>query len=451
MKKIFLSITFLATIIAGKSQETVYPAKAQTATIALTNAIIHIGNGELLLDGTIVFSNGKIVEVSASASTINAKIIDCKGKHIYPGLITPQTDLGLNEINSTRSMIDVRELGEINSNIRAAVAYNSDSKVIGTLRSNGILLANIIPEGGIISGSSSVMQLDAWNWEDAAYKIDNGIHFRVPNLSSGRSRGFGGFGNAGAATDPLKAAMERIDNVRRFFNEAKAYFAEAKPEHTNLKFESVRGLFNEVEAYPNRDWSVIKKILRPQQVFFIHAETVKEMQVGIEFAKEFGFKAVIVGGTDSWKITDYLKENNVAVILGEMHSLPLTQDDDVDQPYKTPFLLQQGGVLFAISDTHGESRGMNLMFNAGTAAAYGLTKEQALTSITLSAAKILGVDAITGSLEKGKDANIIISDGDILDMRSSKVTQAFIQGRDVSLDNKQKQLNERYKYKYGIK
>jgi len=146
-----------------------------------------------------------------------------------------------------------------------------------------------------------------------------------------------------------------------------------------------------------------------------------------------------------------LKENNVAVILGEMHSLPLTQDDDVDQPYKTPFLLQQGGVLFAISDTHGESRGMNLMFNAGTAAAYGLTKEQALTSITLSAAKILGVDAITGSLEKGKDANIIISDGDILDMRSSKVTQAFIQGRDVSLDNKQKQLNERYKYKYGIK
>lgn len=452
MKKIFLSITFLTSLIVGKSQETVYPAKPQTETIALTNATIHIGNGVLLLDGTIVFSNGKIVEVSQTASTSNAKIIDCKGKHIYPGLITPQTDLGLNEINSTRSMIDVRELGEINSNIRAAVAYNSDSKVIGTLRSNGILLANIVPEGGIISGSSSVMQLDAWNWEDAVYKIDNGIHFRVPNLSSGRGRGFGGFGNAGgAATDPLKAAMDRIDNVRKFFNEAKAYFAEAKPEHTNLKFESVRGLFNEVEAYPTRDWSLIKKILRPQQMFFIHAETVKEMQVGIEFAKEFGFKPVVIGGTDSWKITDYLKENNVAVILGETHSLPLTQDDDVDQTYKTPFLLQQGGVLFAISDTHGESRGMNLMFNAGTAAAYGLTKEQALTAITLSAAKILGVDAVTGSLEKGKDANIIISDGDILDMRSSKVTQAFIQGRDVSLDNKQKQLNERYKYKYGIK
>jgi imidazolonepropionase-like amidohydrolase len=451
MKKIFLSTIFLASMLVGKSQETVYPAKPQTGVIALTNATIHIGNGNVIENGTIVFNNGKIVEVSATASTSNAKIIDCKGKHIYPGLITPQTDLGLNEINSTRAMLDLRELGEINTNIRSAVAYNTDSKVIGTLRSNGILLANVIPQGGILSGSSSVMQLDAWNWEDAAYKLDNGIHFRVPNLSS-RGGGRGGFRGAGAAgTDPIKEAMDRIDNVRKFFQEAKGYYAETKPEHTNLKFESVKGLFNEMDANPNVNWSVIKKILRPQQFFYVHAETVKEMQVGIELGKEFGFKTVIIGGTDSWKISDYLKENNVGVIIGEMHALPLTQDDDVDQPYKTPYLLQQAGVLFAISDTHGESRGMNLSFNAGTAAAYGLTKEQALTAITLNAAKVLGIDDVTGSLEKGKDANIIVSEGDILDMKTSNVTQAFIQGRDVSLDNKQKQLYERYKYKYGIK
>ncbi len=449
MKKIFLSIALLTITLIGKSQETVYPAKPQSGVIALTNATIHIGNGEVIENGMIVFGGGKILDIRPTAAIADVKVIDCKGKHIYPGLITPETDLGLNEINSTRSMSDVRELGEINSNVRAAIAYNSDSKVIGTLRSNGILLANIVPQGGIISGSSSVMQLDAWNWEDATYKLDNGIHFRVPNLTAGRGRGFGGLGNA--AADPLKAAMERIDNVRKFFREAKAYYAEAKPEHTNLKLEAVRGLFNEMEAYPNTNWSVIKKVLRPQQVFFVHAETVKEIQVGVELAKEFGFKTVIVGGTDSWKITDYLKDNNVAVILNDMHSLPLTQDDDVDQPYKTPFLLQQAGVLFAISDTHEESRGRNLMFNAGTAAAYGLTKEQALAAITLNAAKVLGIDAMTGSLEKGKDANIVISDGDILDMKSSKITQAFIQGRDVSLDNKQKQLYEKYKYKYNIK
>jgi imidazolonepropionase-like amidohydrolase len=414
------------------AQETVYPAKQQTQAIALTNATVHIGNGMVLENATIVFNKGKIVDVTTSTPASTAKTIDCKGKHIYPGLITPETDLGLNEINSTRATQDVRELGEINTNVRAAIAYNADSKVIGTLRSNGILLANIVPQGGILSGSSSVMQLDAWNWEDAVYKLDNGIHFRVPNVSSTGGRGRGGFG-AATGVDPVKAALDRIDNVRKFFKEAKAYFEEATHEHTNLKFEAVKGLFNQ------------------SQTLFTHAELAKEMMVAVELSKEFGFKTVIVGGTDSWRIADYLKENNVSVILNEMHSLPLTQDDDIDQPYKTPYLLQQAGVVFAISDTHSESRGRNLMFNAGTAVTYGLTKEQALQSITLNAAKILGIDAVTGSLEKGKDANIIVCDGDILDMKTSNVVQAFIQGRAVSLDNKQKQLYERYKYKYNIK
>jgi len=170
-----------------------------------------------------------------------------------------------------------------------------------------------------------------------------------------------------------------------------------------------------------------------------------------EFAREFGFTTVIVGGADSWKVTDYLKDNNIAVILAEMHSLPVMQDDDVDQPYKTPFLLQQGGVLYAISDQDPQTRGRNLMFNAGTAVAYGLTKEQALQAITLNAAKLLGIDKVTGSLETGKDANIVICEGDILDMKTSLVSQVFIQGRMVSMDDKQKQLYERYKYKYGIK
>ena len=436
MKNIFtLIITLL--FIKGNAQETIYPAKPQTTTIALVNATIHIGNGEIIENGMIVFSKGKIVDVRATAPIADVKTIDCKGKHIYPGLIAPQTNLGLNEISSTRSTVDERELGEINSNVRALIAYNSDSKIIATMRSNGILFANIIPQGGIISGTSSVMQLDAWNWEDAAYKTDAGMHFRVPNLSGARGGraaflaqlGIGG----GAANDPLKAAFDRIENVRNFFKEALAYFNEKKHLHTNLKFEATKPLFNKT------------------QNFYLHAETVKEIQIGVEFAKEFGFKTVIIGGTDSWMITDYLKENNVSVILGEMHNLPATQDDDVDQPYKTPFLLQQAGVTFAIGDVDANTKGRNLMFNAGTAVAYGLTKEQALQSITLSAAKILGIDDRTGSLEKGKDANIVVSDGDILDMRTSNVIHAFIQGRQVSLDDKQKQLYEKYKYKYNIK
>jgi imidazolonepropionase-like amidohydrolase len=360
-------------------------------------------------------------------------VIDCSGKHIYPGLISPVTDLGLNEIGAVRATRDASELGEINASIRSAVAYNADSKVINTLRSNGILLANVVPRGGIISGSSSVMQLDAWNWEDGIYKGDGGIHFRVPNLTPPRR-----FGNIQSTQqqpqiDPVRTALDRIDKVRSFFKEAQAYFNESKHAETNLKFESVKGLFNKT------------------QVFYIHCELVKEIMVAVEFAREFGFKTAIVGGSDSWRVTDYLKQNNISVILNEMHSLPATADDDVDQPYKTPFLLQQAGVMYCIADQDDNTRGRNLMFNAGTAAAYGLTKEQALSAITLNTAKILGIEERTGSLEKGKDANIVVCDGDILDMKSSQVSHAFIQGRTLDLTDKHKQLYERYKHKYGIK
>jgi imidazolonepropionase-like amidohydrolase len=187
------------------------------------------------------------------------------------------------------------------------------------------------------------------------------------------------------------------------------------------------------------------------QKLYVHANTVKQMLVALDFVKEFGMDVVIVGGSDSWQIADLLKQNNVTVILNQPHSLPTLDDDDVDQPYKTPAMLQKAGVTFAINDDDGQTRGRNLMFNAGTAVAYGLTKEQALQSITLNAAKALGIDKQTGSIEVGKDANIIISEGDILDMRKSQVTYAFIQGRNINLDDKQKQLNEKYLKKYGLK
>ncbi|HNP23697.1 MAG TPA: amidohydrolase family protein [Panacibacter sp.] len=422
MKKIFASLFVVIAITKASAQETIYPAPAQNATIALTHATIHIGNGEVLNDGMIVFSNGKIIDVRPTANIADIKVFDCSGKHIYPGLISPVTNLGLNEISAVRSTVDDRELGDINPNIHAAIAYNTDSKVIDILRANGVLLANVIPDGGIISGTSSVMQLDAWNWEDALYKKDAGIHFRLPYLV-----------RYSAEEDALKEGMKQIEEVRQFFRDAKAYFGESKHEHTNIKFEAVKGLFDRT------------------QIFYAHCELVKEMMVAVEFANEFGFKTVIVGGTDSWKIADYLKQNNISVILNQVYSLPAMQDDDYDLPYKTPYLLQQAGVLYCISDADQSTRFRNLPFDAGTAVGFGLTKEQALQAVTLNTAKILGIDNSTGSLEKGKDANIVVSDGDLLDMKTSNVAYAFIQGRQINLDNKQKQLFEKYKYKYNLK
>ncbi|MEO5682427.1 MAG: amidohydrolase family protein [Chitinophagaceae bacterium] len=438
MKNIFIHIICLLAVASVTAQEDVYPVKAAPGLLFITNATIHVGNGQVIENGTIKINNGKIEQVGQNiAVAADVKVIDAKGKQVYPGLILPSTDLGLKEIGSgVRASNDFTEIGDYNPSVRSIVAYNTDSKIINTLKANGILLACVAPQGGVISGSSSVVQLDAWNWEDAAYKMENGIHLHLPSFIvrfGRRGGGFPGLSGAQPPTDPVKEALEKIAEMKSFFMAAKAYLQEPVHKETNLKYEALKGLFDK------------------KQKLFIYAEQVKQMLVAIDFVKEFGFDVVLVGAAESWQIAGLLKQNNIAVILNQEHSLPATEDDDVDQPYKTPAMLQKAGVLFALNDDNEETRYRNLAFNAGTSAAYGLTKEEALQAITLNAATILGVADKTGSIEAGKDANIIISEGDVLDMKSSIITHAFIQGRLVSLDNKQQQLYERYKYKYGLK
>ncbi len=438
MKRLHILALLLLTFTLARAQDDVYPAKPYMGRLIITGGTIHIGNGQVIENGSIEVDNGKIVKVGTDITPggSDAKIIDAKGKQIYPGLILPVTNLGLMEIGSgARGSDDFRELGDLNPNIRSIVAYNTDSKIINTLKANGILLAGVTPQGGTISGSSTVVQLDAWNWEDAAYKMDNAIHLNLPTFLV-RPRRFGGGGGRPGAnqpqTDPTKEALDKIEEIKAFFREAKAYAAEPTHKAANLKFEAVRGLFTK------------------QQKLFVHGDQVKQMLVAIDFAKEFGFDVTIVGGSECWLIADLLKQNKISVILQQMHNLPTTEDDDIDQPFKTPAVLQKAGVLYCINDEHEETRYRNLMFNAGVAAANGLTKEQALQAITFNTAKILGIDDRTGSLEAGKDANIVISAGDILDMRTSIIEHAFIQGREVSLDNKQTQLYHRYMTKYGL-
>ncbi|HOZ68384.1 MAG TPA: amidohydrolase family protein [Chitinophagaceae bacterium] len=440
MKKLFNLVMLMMAAVASFAQANVLPAPAQKGVMYVKNVTIHVGNGTVIENGVIVVRDGKIEKVGKDivvpADATN--VVDGQGKQVYPGLILPSSSLGLVEISSIRASNDAREIGDMNPNVRSIVAYNTDSKVINTLRSNGILAANIIPQGSFLAGSSSVVQLDAWNWQDASLKTDGGMHLYMPSLmarpSFGR-RGGGGPGgpNPGAESDPVKEGLLQLENLKGFFREAKAYLAAPTHEEVNLKFESV------------------KDLLAKKQKFYVHANTVKQMLVALDFVKEFGFDLVLVGASESWQIAPLLKQHNVSVILQQMHSLPTTTDDDVDQPYKSAAALQKAGVLFAISDDDSQTRGRNLAFNAGTAVAYGLDKEQAIAAITLNAAKLMGVADKTGSIEVGKDANFIISSGDILDMATSNVTDAFIQGRKVNLDDKQKQLNDRFEQKYELK
>lgn len=434
--KLFSLLSCLLLLVAvASAQDDVYPAKPYTGRLFIVGGTIHVGNGQVIAGGTIEVNNGKIVRVGQDIKpTGDASVVDASGKQVYPGLILPVTDLGLKEIAmGVRGSDDHVELGDLNPNIRSIVAYNTDSKIINTLKSNGVLLANITPEGGTISGSSSVVQLDAWNWEDAAYRMDGAIQLHLPTFISRPERRAAARGQSSSAqADLLKQSLVKVEEIKSFFREAKAYLQESGHQQVNLKFESVKGLFSGL------------------QKLFVYGDEIRQMLIAIDFAKEFGFGVVIVGGSESFMIADLLRENHIAVILQQEHALPTTDDDDVDQPYKTPAQLQKAGVLFALNDNHVEARYRNLMFNAGTAAAYGLTKEEALQAITLNSAKILGIDDRTGSLETGKDANIVICGGDILDMRTSLIEHAFIQGREVSLENKQTQLYQRYMKKYGL-
>lgn len=408
------------------------PAPAQKGAILILGAVAHIGNGQVIENSAIAFEGGKLSLV-ADATTIRldrskfAKIFDASGKHVYPGFIAPDTRLGLVEIDAIRPTQDFTEQGAYNSNARSIVAYNTDSHVLPTVRSNGVLLAQVSPAGGVISGTSSIVQLDAWNWEDAAFRTDDGLHLNWP---SPRVRGgFRGGGEAPPEQDNSEQYEKDVQALRRFFDEARAYTQQPAPEVKNLRLEAMRGLFDK------------------KQNLFVHTDQAKTIQEAVLFAENYGLKVVVTGANDAWLVADFLKQHNVPVILGRTQRLPSREDEDLDQPYKTPALLHEKGVLFAFSET-GAWRQRNLAFQAGQAVGFGLPKEAAVSAITLNAAKILQIDQSCGSLETGKDATLFISEGDALDMRSARVTAAFIQGREISLDNKQKQLNRRFEEKH---
>ncbi len=402
------------------------PSLPQSHPIVLRGGIAHIGNGHVIENSLIRFENGKISFVGTSGEFIpddNTKIIDATGKHIYPGFIAANTTIGLSEIEAVRATLDFNETGELNPNARTIIAYNTDSKIIPTVRSNGILLAQITPRGGRISGTSSVVQLDAWNWEDAAYKTDIGIHLNWPSK----------FSQTGWWAEPGGIKMndnyaKEVDALRDFFIEAKPY-STTTPQEINQRFEAVKGLFSN------------------EKKLFVHVNEATEILEAIDFSKQQSLKITLVGGRDAWRVADYLKENNIPVILQSLHELPVKQDDDIDLMYKLPALLKQAGVEFCIS-MDGNWGVRSLPFVAGNAVAHGLTKEEALASITSSPAKILGLEKSVGTIEVGKDATLIVSTGDALDMRTSNIEHAFIQGRQLDLDDLHKILYRKFRAKY---
>lgn len=409
------------------------PAPAQAGSILIKGGTVHVGDGKTYDDGAVGFRNGTIdfVGYEYAVKAAYDSVIDAKGMQVYPGFILPDATLGLVEIDAVHASADEAETGSIEPEVRAITAYNADSKIIPTVRSNGVLLAQATPRGNLISGTSSIVQLDAWNNNDAAVRADDGIHLNWPAA----------FVQTGWWAEPgstEKQAGDKRTNalagLRTFFLRAKVYAAQPVPRRTDLRLEAMRGLF------------------QGKQTLYIHADGAREIQEAVLFAREMGVpRIVLVGGYDAWRVAPLLRDKKVDVVLQRLHSLPGREDDDVDLPYRLPALLKQGGVRFCLSYTGDMERmgARNLAFTAGTASAYGLSREDALRAITLDAAAILGIEQRYGSLEPGKSATLFISAGDALDMRGNKVVEAFIDGRRISLDNGQRQLWRQYEERYA--
>jgi imidazolonepropionase-like amidohydrolase len=432
--KILISIIIIFASLFNAIAQSPVVAPAQKRPVMLVGGTIHTGTGEVIENGTIVFSAGKITSVGKSADIeidkTGYEVIDVSGKQIYPGLIFPNTSLGLIEIGSGVDVAaDNREIGDLNPNVRAIAAYNTDSHVLPVIRSNGILLAQIVPTGTLLPGTSSVVQLDAWNWEDAAYKTDNGIQLGWPRKSSaGGRRGGGDYAQLAAASSG--SYDKNIESLEKIFTDAVAYSAEEKPKDANLRLESLRGLFDGTKT------------------LFISAPEAKGIIAAISFGKRYGVKKMVLTDADetAWLVKDYLKENNIPVLLDNPLSLPKYDYSDTRLPFKLAAMFKNEGILVGL--TYSKQAYGNLPFVAGQTVAYGLTKEEALQTITLNTAKILGIDDVTGSLEVGKDANIVVSAGDILDMSTNNIEYAFITGRNINLDDKHKQLYRRFRAKY---
>ncbi|MDC6367600.1 MULTISPECIES: amidohydrolase family protein [Flavobacteriaceae] len=425
MKKIIISIAIVFGVSMSAQQT---PAPPQTEQVAIFGATAHIGNGEVIENCTIVFNDGKITAIGPDlmATTVGTSI-NAQGKHVYPGFIAPGKSLGLIEVNAVRASNDQDEIGDMIPHVRSIIAYNSESKVVESMRPNGVLLGQTTPQGGRISGTSSIVQFDAWNWEDAVVKENDGIHLHWPTLFR-RGRWWIGEPNGFI---PNKDYQKQVEAVISFMDNANAY-AKDSPKESNLAYAAMKGVFD------------------GSQHLYIYADGEKEIMDAVAAIKKSGAKnIVLVGGYQAHKIAGFLKQNNIPVLVNFTHSLPSFDDDDYDHTYKLPKLLVDAGLLVGLQNASASNfQTRNLPFYAGQVVAQGLDKEKALQLLTGNTAKILGIDADYGTLEVGKSATLFISEGDALDMRTNQLLKAYIDGRDVSLETHQTKLWKRYMGKY---
>ncbi len=415
------------------------PPPPQQKPILITGATIHTVSGAVISNGRMLFDKGRIVAVGSASEVPDAggaTVVSLPGKHLYPGFISANSSLGLVEVQAVRATVDSAETGALNPNSRALVAINADSELIPVTRANGVLAVHTVPRanvGGLIAGTSAVIQLDGWTWEDMGLVPEAGLHVFLPSMRFNSAL----YPNLPPARleEMQRLTTQRIKALEDSFESAAAY---------------VKAQSSGESIAPDVRWESMRPVVTGQRTVFMHADELPQLRYALGFAQRFGVKIAIVGGQDAALITDMLRERNVPVVIAGVHRLPLRRGDDVDAPFSLAAKLAAAGVKFCIArggNTFDAATERSLPFEAGTAAAHGLSRDEALKAITLYPAQIIGAADKLGSLEKGKLASFIVTDGDPLEIRT-KVERIYIAGRELELSDKQTRLNEKYQQKY---
>ncbi|NQV41650.1 MAG: amidohydrolase family protein [Candidatus Marinimicrobia bacterium] len=412
------------------------PAPPQVTPILIQNGIIHTGSHGVLDQYDILFDKGTITNIEASITVSpEMQVIEASGKHIYPGLIAGISTLGLVEISDVSVTNDYNEVGEMTPEVRANVSYNPDSEKIPVVRSNGVLFVNTMPTGGRIPGQSSLMRMDGWTWEDATVNHPTAMHINWPDMKIN--------------TNPnSKISIEQQEDNRRNalveLNEMMDRVRRYKKMMDNLPKEGVHDIAHDLGL------EAMIPYVTGTKPFFVHAHEVRQIEAAVHWSNSQKVKIVIIGGWDAGRVTNLLKENHIPVILQEVLRLPMRRNSHYSEAYALPFKLYKAGVSFCISTSGSgfqSAHVRDLPYHAAMAAAFGLPADEALRSITLSAAEILGVDDRIGSLDVGKEASLFIANGDILEI-TTQVEQVYINGTTTDMSDKQKTLYHKYREKY---
>jgi imidazolonepropionase-like amidohydrolase len=411
------------------------PAPAQSGPIAIVGATIHPVSGPDVAGGTILFDKGKIVALGTAVQVPpGAQVIDGRGRHVYPGLISADTYLGLTEIGAIRASNDHTETGRINPNVRAETAVNPESELIPVTRSNGILLVVVAPRGPLVAGMSAVMRMDGWTWEEMTLKAPAALNVFWPSMIIRRGL------SVSPGEEEQRAARDRqLEELKCAFRDARAY--------RQAKLASGQAGVSRHDS--DRRWEAMVPVLEGKVPVVVWANEVQQIQAAVAWAEAESLRVIIGGGHDSWRVAGLLREKRIPVIVGGTHRLPDRRYEAFDTPFTLPAKLDAAGVQFAIMCPDEAPHARNLPYEAATAAAYGLPKDAALKAVTLNPAQMFGIADRVGSLEVGKDATLIVTTGDPLEIRT-QVEEAFIEGRRIDLSNKQTELYRKYRVKYGM-